>query len=92
MITYLNIFVSSLQKTKVSLLKGEGRASSDERSLKSEDAAEGNLVDLSGSPTTSQPDSLAIKGDPERVAALEGDQMSLLASCNYYVSDKSHKK
>jgi hypothetical protein len=62
-----------LFQTKVSLLKGDGRASSDERSLKSEDAADGNLVDLSESPTGSQQDSLATKADPERVVALEGE-------------------
>ena len=70
----------------MSLLKGEGRASSDERSLKSEDAADGNLVDLSDSPTASQQDSLLSKADPERVAALEGSRnqiyLELLLYCN----------
>jgi hypothetical protein len=60
----------------VSLLKNEGRASSDERSLKSDADADGNLVDLNDSPPTSNHDSLSLKVDSEKVVALEGNVKS----------------
>ena len=70
MVTTYEIPYHDFFQTKVGLLR-DGRASSDERSLKSEDA-DGNLVDLSDSPTTSQHDSFNSKPEPEKVAALEG--------------------